>query len=78
MLEIVKNVHLTIYCLGCDNLRVLWHVPRLVDFTLMINLYVDGDTRLLGCDDLFTTNAIRIIVEHVLFVVTRVLRRFKR
>ena len=62
MLEIVKNVHLAIHSLGCDDLRVLRHVPSLINFTLMINLHVDGNTRLLGSDDIFTTNAVRIVV----------------
>jgi len=41
MLVIVENVNFTTDCLGGNNIDALRHIPRFIDFSLMINLSFD-------------------------------------
>lgn len=41
MLEVVEDVHLAVNGLCGDDLRVLRHIPSLVNLALVINLHID-------------------------------------
>jgi hypothetical protein len=74
VLEIVKNVNLAICSFRCNNFLILWHVSSFVDFALMVNLYIDRDSGLLGISDTGAANSIGVVVQNILLIVPCVFR----
>ena len=42
MTEVIENVNFSWCRLSCDYIMALWHIPRFVNFSSMIDLNIDG------------------------------------
>lgn len=62
VLEVVKEVNLSVRRLGRNNILCLWHIPRLVNFSLMINLNINRNPRLLCISNAIAPDSIRIVI----------------
>jgi hypothetical protein len=72
VLKVIKNVHLAIGSFGCNYFLILWHIPCLVNFALVINLNVDWDSCLLHIGYTGASDSVGVIVQNILFVVPSV------
>ena len=77
VLEVVKDVDLSVWGLGRDDLLVLRHIPRSVDLALVVDLDVDRNSGLLIIGDARATNSVGVVVQDVLLVVAGVFRGFQ-
>jgi hypothetical protein len=65
VVKIVEEIDFSIYCFGCYNLGVLRHISRLVNFSLVVDLNVDRDPRLLGTSDASSPDGVGIVIEGI-------------
>lgn len=69
MLEIIENVNLAICSFGCNYFLILRHVSSFVDFALMVNLDIYGNSGLFGVGNTGAANSIGVVVQNILFIV---------
>lgn len=62
MLSVIKDVNFSVGCLRGDNFGVLGHVPSFVDFSLVVDLHVNLNARLLRFNNAVTAQSVCIIL----------------
>ena len=72
MLKVVKNINISISSFGGYNFLILWHIPGLVHFTLVVDLDVNRDPWLLILGNPVATNTVRIVILDIFFIVSGV------
>ena len=79
MFVIIEKIYFTIYCFCCYYLLILRHIPCSVNFSRMINLYINRYSSLfLLCDSTSSDSNYSFSIKNIFPVVSGVFARFKR